>query len=275
MHPVLFKTDFFGVLSEPLSLHTYGLMIALGFLAAMHLTRREAEREGEDGELIVDLSFYVLLFGLLGGRLLFIITKAGYYAQQPLEIFKIWRGGLVWYGGFIVAVAFLVWFCRKHQLSLFKICDIIIPNMAFAHAVGRLGCLAAGCCFGSPTDHAWGIVFPVDSMVHQAQVADGLIGYGDPSLPVHATQLYEALAEFVLFAGLVMYRRHKRFHGHLFLLWIAVYPVMRGIIEVFRGDKERGVYILSTSQYISIVIAAAAIALYFYFKKRTVALQAR
>ncbi len=274
MHPVLFQTDFFGLLQEPLSLHTYGLMIALGFLGAMSLTRREAEREGEDGELIVDLSFYVLLFGLLGGRILFIFTKAGYYAEQPLEILKIWRGGLVWYGGFIGAVAFILWFCRKHNLSSFKVLDILVPNMAFAHAVGRLGCLAAGCCFGKPTKLPWGIVFPEGSMVHQSHVADGLVSYGDALLTVHPTQLYEAAAEFMLFAGLVAFRHRKRFHGHLFLLWIAIYPVMRSCIEVFRGDKERGVYVLSTSQYISIVVALAAIGLYFYFKKRVVALQA-
>ncbi len=276
MHPVLFQTDFFGLLSEPFSLHTYGLLIAGGFLLAMMLSKRQAERDGEDPDRIVDLAFYILLAGLVGARIVFILTKIDEYVRRPLEIFMFWRGGLVWYGGFIAAALYIAYYTRKHRIAYFKVVDILIPYMALAHAFGRFGCLAAGCCHGSPTTEAWGIVFPPGSMAQQAQQVAGLVGIGDASLPVHPTQLYEAGAELMLFWLLTWMRPHKRFHGQLFLVWLGLYPVLRSLIEMFRGDKERGVYILSTSQYLSIGVGIAALVIFFYLRaKRQAALAAQ
>jgi len=268
VHPVLFQTDLFGLLSEPFSLHTYGLLIATGFLVAMMLAKRQAEHEGEDPDRIVDLAFYLLLAGLIGARLVFILTKLDEYLRHPVEIFMFWRGGLVWYGGFIGAALYAIYYSRKHRISYFKVADLLIPSMALAHAFGRFGCLAAGCCHGAPTSEAWGIVFPNGSMAQQAQQVAGLVGIGDASLPVHPTQLYEAGAELALFWLLLWFRPRKRFHGQVFLIWLAAYPIIRSIIEVFRGDKERGVYILSTSQYISIGVGIVAAVLFFYFRQR-------
>lgn len=268
MHPILFQTDLFGLLSSPKSLHTYGLLIATGFLLAMVLAKRQAEREGEDPERVVDLAFYLLVAGLIGARIVFILTKLDDYIHNPLEMFMFWRGGLVWYGGFIAAAGYVYYYARRHRLPYFKYVDILIPYMALAHAFGRLGCLAAGCCFGKPTDLPWGIVFPVGSMAQQAQQNSGLVHMAERALAVHPTQLYEAGAEMAMFWILIMLRRVKRFHGQLFLVWLSAYPILRSTIEMFRGDKERGVYyILSTSQYISIFVALAAIALYVYFRR--------
>ena len=267
MHSVIFSTDLFGLLAGPWSLHTYGLLIALGFLLGMNLTKRQAERERESGERIIDLSFYLLLAGLVGARIVFILTKLDDYLRSPAEIFFFWRGGLVWYGGFIGAALYMWVACRKAHLSYFKFVDLFIPNMALAHAFGRLGCLAAGCCFGKPVDLPWAVVFPAGSMAQQSQVADGLVGFDDPSLSVHPTQLYEAGAEMALFWLLLTLRPFKRFHGQLFLTWLAIYPLVRSAIEVFRGDRERGVYVLSTSQYISILVGLAAIAVYVHLRR--------
>jgi phosphatidylglycerol---prolipoprotein diacylglyceryl transferase len=253
---------------EPWPLHTYGVLIAAGFLVAMYLTARQAKREGEDPDRIVDLAFYVLLSGLAGARVVFIITKLPEYMADPQQILMFWRGGLVWYGGFIGAAAYIAYYCKKERLPFFKFVDLMIPYMALAHAFGRLGCVAAGCCYGKPTEMAWGIHFPLGSMAHQGQQSAGLIGYSDPTMPVHPTQLYEAGAELCMFWLLLMLRPHKRFHGQLFLVWLSAYPVIRSLIELFRGDKERGVFILSTSQYISIVVAAAAAAVYFYLRRQ-------
>ncbi|MBI3179631.1 MAG: prolipoprotein diacylglyceryl transferase, partial [Deltaproteobacteria bacterium] len=169
MHPVVFDTDLFGALSEPWSLHTYGVLIAAGFMLAMALSSRQARREGEDPDRIVDLSFYVLLAGLIGSRIVFIFTKLDDYLRDPLEILMFWRGGLVWYGGFIAAALYEIHYCRKYQLNYLKLVDLQIPYVALAHAFGRLGCLAAGCCFGKPTDVPWGVVFPPGSMAQTAQ----------------------------------------------------------------------------------------------------------
>lgn len=269
MHPVLFSTTLFGFLNEPISLHVYGLLIAMGFLLAMQLAAREAGREGEEPDRIIDLSFWLLISGLIGSRLVFIFTKLDQYIANPAEIVMFWRGGLVFYGGFIGAAFYLIYFARKHHIDYFKIVDIMIPYVAMAHAFGRLGCLAAGCCFGKPTEAPWGITFPVASMAQQQQQSQGLVSFDSPALPVHPTQLYEAGFEIGMFWLLLMLRPHKRFHGQLFLVWLAVYPIGRSIIELFRGDKERGIYgLLSTSQYISIGVALAAIVVYVILRNR-------
>ena len=267
MYPVIFETDIFDLLSEPWSLHTYGLLIATGFLTAMMLSKKQAELEGEDPERVVDMAFYLLLSGLIGARIVFILTKFSDYMKNPMEIVMFWRGGLVFYGGFIGAALFMIYYCYRHKINFFKFADIYVPYLALGHVFGRLGCLAAGCCYGKPTEMLWGIQFPKGSMPHHGQYAQGLINYEEVALNIHPTQLYEAGAELLMFWFLIMLRPRKRFHGHIMLIWLALYPVIRSIIEMFRGDKERGVYILSTSQYISILVATVAIVLVFYFKK--------
>ena len=169
MLPVVVTTSLFGFLSRPWEIHSYGVLIAVGFLLAMVLAAREAKREGEDPDRIIDLAFYVLLTGLAGARILYIVTKLPEYVENPIRVLKFWQGGLVWYGGFIAAALYVLWYCRKHRLPFLKLADIIVPYMAMAHAFGRLGCFAAGCCYGSPTHAPWGVVFPDESIVHQAQ----------------------------------------------------------------------------------------------------------
>lgn len=269
MHPVIFSTDLFGILSKPFSLHTYGLMIATGFLLTMVLSSRQAAREDEDPDRIVDLAFYVLLAGLLGARTVFVITKFDEFMQNPIEIFMFWRGGLVWYGSFIGGVTFGAWYTRRYRLNFFKIADIGMPFVALAHAFGRFGCVAAGCCFGKPTELPWGISFPQGSMAQTQQQVEGLVGLTERSLAVHPTQLYEAGLEMGLFWLLIMLRPHKKFHGQIFLIWLAAYSIGRSIIEVFRGDKERGIYwIMSTSQWISVGVAIAAVVLTIHLLKK-------
>ena len=269
MFPVLHDFDLFGLLKEPWSLHTYGVLIALGFVLAMKLGERQAEREGEDPARVVDLAFYVLLTGLVGSRIVFILTKLDDYIANPLEILLFWRGGLVWYGGFIAAGLYVWWYCRQNRLEFFKHADMYIPMVALGHGFGRLGCLAAGCCYGKPTDLAWGIVFPNGSMPHADHQSAGLIGFGDPALAIHPTQVYESLFEIGIFVALTLLRSRKRFHGQILLIWLTAYPIARSIIEVFRGDAERGVWFLglSTSQIISIIVAAVAFGLYVFLRR--------
>ncbi len=267
----LLGSDLFGLLSDPWSLHSYGVLIAAGFVLAMKLGQRQAERENEDPERVVDLAFYALLMGLIGSRLVFILTKLEEYLHDPLEILMFWRGGLVWYGGFLLAAGYVFYYCRRFRLDYFKYADLFIPFVALAHAFGRLGCLCAGCCYGVPTSAPWGAVFPNGSMIHAAHQSAGLVGFGEAALPVHPTQLYEAGFELAMFWLLMGLRSRKRFHGQLFLIWLAAYPIARSLIEVVRGDQERGVWALgiSTSQYISIGVAALAVWLYFHLRKRT------
>ena len=268
MHPEILQFNFFGLLTKPITIHTYGAFIGFGFLCAMLLAKRQAQREGENPEHFIDIAFFLLFWGLIGSRLLFMLTQFHEYIENPIQIVMFWRGGLVFYGGFITATLYLTWNCHRHKRNFFKVADIFIPYLALAHAFGRLGCLSAGCCFGKATHQAWGIIFPAESMVHSAQVESGLILFNSPSLPVHPTQLYEAGIELLFFILLVFLRNNKRFHGQIFLLWLILYPIARSFIEMFRGDKIRGVYILSTSQYISIGVAITAIVLYLGLRQK-------
>ena len=272
MWPVIHDFDFFGLLSEPWSLHTYGVLIATGFVVALKLAQRQARRENEDVERVTDVGFYALLMGLIGARVVYIFTMLPSYLRDPIQILTFWQGGLVWYGGFLAAAGFVAWYCRRHRLDFFKLADMLIPFVALAHAFGRLGCLCAGCCYGKPTDLPWGVVFPNGSLVHAAHQRADLVAFGEPALPVHPTQLYEAGFELGMFWLLMILRPRKRFHGQLFLVWLATYPVARALIELARGDEERGVWLgLSTSQYFSVAVAILAVGLYWHLRARRAA----
>src|SRR6188472_390546 len=148
MHPVLI--DFFGFFK----LHTYGLMIAIAFLVGMQLAQREAKRvdlsEARDfDQFVLDLCFWILIVSMIGSRILFIIVNWGKeYSRDPGKIFRIWEGGLVFYGGLLSAIAFSIYYSRKKDRDFLQIADMLIPTVALGHFFGRLGCFSAGCCWG-------------------------------------------------------------------------------------------------------------------------------
>ncbi len=274
MFPYFFKLPAFGPFDAPQPVHAYGILIAIGFVLASQMISREAKRLGEARpDHFTDLAFYLLMVGLVGSRILFLVVNWRDYAAHPIEILYFWRGGLVFYGGFFAAMGYAVWWCRRHQQPFFKIADIMIGMVAFNHVWGRLGCIAAGCCFGSVTLSGVGITYPFDSVVQQTQHAQSLIGLYDHPLPVHAVQLYEGAGELVLFFVLLWQRQHKRYHGQLLLTWLALYPILRSVCEVLRGDVERGFLVprvLSTSQFVSLLTAFGAASLFLYFRRQRI-----
>src|SRR6266498_2676993 len=141
MHPVLIRIG-------PLTIHTYGVLVAAGFLLGLALAARQAKREGVPPERIIDIGFYVVLSAIVGSRLFFVALNYSHYIRHPLDIFKIWEGGLVFYGGLILAVPVSIWYIKKQKLDLSGIADIFAPSLAIGHAIGRLGCFFAGCCYG-------------------------------------------------------------------------------------------------------------------------------
>ena len=280
MHPVLIDFGWLWSLfgfdpSGAFKLHTYGLMIALGFFVGMQLAAREARRvdlseKGGFDQFILDLCFWILLSAIAGARLLFIIVEWGtVYSRNPLRVFYIWEGGFVFYGGFIGALLCSIWYCRKHKRNFFLVADTLIPSVALGHFFGRLGCLAAGCCWGveAHPDVAFAIQFPEGALAHSSMLRSGVIAHGAEFTPhVHAVQLYEAIGELTIFFILIVMRSIKRFHGQVLLTYLFLYPILRTSLEFIRGDKERGEYLvlgfkLSTSQIISIVIAMIAVTL--------------
>src|SRR4051812_38488012 len=141
-------------LERPLAvpIHTYGILVAGGFLVAMSMAARAAQRSGLDKERVLDLSFGILVAAMIGSRVLFIIVNWDEYAHDLWGIFEFWKGGLVFYGGFLGAVAFSIWYMRKHEMSFFPYADALGPTVAIGQALGRLGCFAAGCCWGGASD---------------------------------------------------------------------------------------------------------------------------
>lgn len=263
MHPVLI--DVFGWFN----IHTYGLMIALGFLVGMQLAVREARRvdlseKGDFDQFVMDLTFWILIWSLVGSRVLFIIVEWNTeYARDPMKIFRIWEGGLVFYGGLIGAVICSVVYSRKKGRSFLQVADTLIPSVALGQFFGRLGCFAAGCCWGETVDpsHPFAVQFPAGSLIHSSMRASGLIAYDAPfTLHVHPVQLYESFGNLTLFFILILLRTQKRFHGMVLAGYLFMYPGLRYVIEMGRGDAARGTNVLgtpfSTSQLISLCLFA-------------------
>lgn len=252
MHPVLIQ---FG----PLTIHTYGFLIAAGFLVALWIAAIQAKKEGIPTGKIMDLGFYILLSAIIGSRLFFILMNAGHYINQPLDIFKIWEGGLVFYGGVLLAVPIAVWHIKRTGLDLWTTADIFAPSIAIGHVFGRLGCLAAGCCHGKAAENLpWGIIFTDPDCLAPTNVL------------LHPTQLYESTGEFLIFLTLIFLRKHKSVNGQLFMMYLLLYAVLRFVIEFFRGDIGRGFIMdnLSVSQGISIVIFLAGLTGFFVLRHK-------
>lgn len=241
MHPILIKIG-------PITIYSYGFFLAIGFILAIFYSTREAKRVGVDPQKISDLAFYLIIAALIGSRLLFIITEPHDFIENPLEIVKIWKGGLVFYGGFIGALITGIWYVKKHGMPIWKTSDIIAPGIALGQSLGRIGCFSAGCCYGKETTVPWAVTFTdINSLARLG-------------VPLHPTQLYEAALDFCIFLFLISFRRRKTFDGQLIWLYTLLYAVARFIVELFRGDPRGSAFdnLLSTSQIIGIVMAVVA-----------------
>jgi len=233
---------------------------------------------------VLDLSFGILLAAMAGSRILFIIVNWDEYAHDLAGIFAFWKGGLVFYGGFIGAVLFSLWYMRRHDMQFLPYADAMAPTVAIGQALGRLGCFAAGCCWGGACDLHYPLAarFPPESLAYQSQAATHIIAAGAPAtIPIHPTQLYESLGRALIFLFLTLWRGRKRFHGELLALYLMLYAPLRATVETFRGDEERGRVFnflggwarhawwnLSTSELISIGIFAAGLAIYLTQSRR-------
>ncbi|MEW6001727.1 MAG: prolipoprotein diacylglyceryl transferase [Nitrospirota bacterium] len=253
MHPVVFK---FG----PLTIHTYGVFLAAGFILGLGLALRQARKEGIPSNKIIDLGFYTLFSALLGSRLLFVAINAGHYLKNPLDMLKVWEGGLVFYGGVLLAVPVAIWYIRKNSLGIWSMADIFAPSLAIGHAIGRIGCFFAGCCYGKPAEWLpWAVTFTDPQCLAPINVR------------LHPTQLYESAGEFLNFFVLIVLRKYKSFNGQLFMTYLLLYSVLRFLVEFFRGDVDRGllIYNISLSQGISFILFLIALTGLAILRKRS------
>ena len=216
--------------------------MALGCLVGFFYIRRAARREGFETDKIINLFFWVLISGFVGGRILYILVEWEYFLNEPLRtIFS--RGGFDFYGGFILAFAVGIWQIRRKGLNIWRTTDIFAPAVVIAHAISRIGCFLNGCCYGRPTNSWLGVSFPLDSLAGSV---------GRPLIPI---QLFSSLSLFIIFAILLTLKPYKKFDGQLFWVYVLLYGVTRSIIEIFRGDPRGHLWIFSTSQFIGIIFA--------------------
>lgn len=237
MHPILF--EFAG---RPV--YSYGFFIALGYLAALYVGRGLAKSRGLNPAPFMDVAFLGIVTGIFGARIFFIAQNIPYFSAHPDELLDVRGGGLVFYGGFFLATpsALLYGWWKKMPIQLS--CDIVFASVALAQAFGRLGCFAAGCCYGSYCPYPWGIHLPSD-----------LVAPNLRDQPLHPTQLYESAGLFVLAALLLwLVRKRKLRAGSTTLVYVGGYALLRFIVEYFRGDEDRG-YLLGTTLSVSQAIA--------------------
>lgn len=232
MHPILLKLG-------PLTIYSYGVMVALGFGISTLLICRRSPRFGIDQNKIIDIAIAIIISGIVGARIFYILFNAKFYIANPQDIFKLSKGGLVWYGGFLSSMAASIFFIRRKRLDFWKVMDLIAPYAALAQGFGRIGCFLNGCC------------------------------YGVTRVPV---QLISAAALFVIYLILRYFQDKKHFPGAVFLGYCALYPFKRFIMEFFRADNPRIYFGMSFSQGLSIVVFFAALFLFIYrdvqWKKR-------
>ena len=244
----------------PITVYTYGVLLAAAYLFGLQLARVRARQRGLDANRVLDLGIYIIISALVGAKLLLLITDFKSFTADPRELLTLARSGGVFYGGLIVAVIVALWYIRRVGLPLWTTCDVFAPGIALGHVVGRFGCLFAGCCFGKPTTRPWGITF-TDPFA-AANVGTPL------GVPLHPTQLYEAGAELlILVILLVTERKGRPFAGRTFWLYMLLYAISRFIIEFYRGDDRGAVGMFSTSQFISIVLAPLAIVMLVYLSR--------
>jgi phosphatidylglycerol:prolipoprotein diacylglycerol transferase len=238
----------------PLTVYTYGVLLAASYLLGLRLAMMRAKTRGLDANRVLDLGIYIIIAALVGAKLLLLIVDFDQFRRSPAELLTLARSGGVFYGGLILAVAVAFWYIWKHRMPFWTTCDVFAPGIALGHVTGRLGCLAAGCCYGRQTDVPWAITFT--NPLAASNVGTPL------GLPLHPTQLYEAGAALLILIFLLTTERKGRyFPGRTFWSYMFLYAVSRFVIEFYRGDPRGMIMGMSTSQFISLLLAPLSIAM--------------
>ena len=251
MHPDLFNIG-------PLTLHTYGLFVALGFIAGILVTIRLGKSIGITSNNVMDMGFVIILSGLIGSRLVYILINLQDFIAHPLNIIKIWEGGLVFSGGLVAVIIVMLLYVRHHGYNILTVGDLWAPAAAIGQAIGRIGCFFAGCCYGRLTDVPWGIVFTDPKCIAPRDI------------PLHPTQLYSSFSSFIIFIILLLIHSKKKFDGQVFIWFLILHSTARLILERFRGDP-RGIILtdnMTMTQFIAIIILIGAVTSLFIFKPK-------
>lgn len=236
------------------TIHGYGLMIALGIIAALFLADKRAKRFSLNSDYVWSIAIWAILAGILGAKLLYIITDIKNIIADPSLLGDI-GNGFVFYGCIIGGVAAVYIYCRVKKLPFSSYFDLIMPSVALAQGFGRIGCFLAGCCYGKATSSPFSIVFT------SSDFAPNLI-------PLIPTQLIMSFSDFALAAILLIIAKKNKVSGRISALYMILYSIGRFLVEFLRADPRGSVGALSTSQFISIFIFIAGAALYYFTGKK-------
>lgn len=257
MHPILIDLGFFQV-------PTYGLLLALGVILGLWRARvRAADRGLVDPDRIVDLGLWLVIWALLGSKILLVIVEFPRYMHHPAELFGVLRAGGVFLGGFLAAVAASFILLRRYGLPLWETFDTLSPSVSLGQAIGRLGCLAAGCCWGGRCDLPWAITY------HDVHAAENV---GTPlGVALHPFPIYAAISNFLIYLLLARLFKARLRKGRVFASYLLLYGLTRFLLEYTRGDEIRGFVLnglLSTSQAITALMVLAGITLHLWISRR-------
>jgi phosphatidylglycerol:prolipoprotein diacylglycerol transferase len=255
MHPILFEIRGFPV-------YTYGLLLAAAYLLGLQFALVRARSRGLDPNKVMDLGIWIIVSALVGAKLMLVVVERDKFGWSVAELTNLFRSAGVFYGGLIAAVAVAFWYLWRHKMPIWTVTDVFAPGIALGHAIGRMGCLFAGCCFGKPTTMPWGITF---TNPFAAQNVGTTLG-----VPLHPTQLYEAGAELLILIVLLLTEKKGRtFPGRTFWGYMLLYGISRFIIEFYRGDPRGMIGDFSTSQFVSLLIVPLSIVMLVVLSRRS------
>jgi phosphatidylglycerol:prolipoprotein diacylglycerol transferase len=257
MYPEIFHLSF---------LHTYGFLVALAFLAGLWMTTRLARQANLNADAVMNLGIYCALSAIAGAKIMMFLIDIPYYAEHPGEVFSLatLQAGGVFYGGLLGALAMAAWYTRKMQLPALRTADVFAPGIALGHAIGRLGCFSAGCCYGVPSHLPWALRFTNPA----SQVRPEWL-----NVPLHPTQLYESFAEFLIFGILIARIRRPHATGSIIALYLMLYSTARFVVEFFRFHEQGNLWDgpLDTSQWLSIALFLLGASYFVITRRQTVA----
>jgi phosphatidylglycerol---prolipoprotein diacylglyceryl transferase len=250
----------------PFTLHTFGVMLAIGIVVGSWHLMRETRRLADpriDERRIQRLAWYMVIAVVAGGRLMHVIVNWDDYSHRPLDSFAVWEGGLVMYGGLLAVFFTVIGFALKNKIPILRLCDLCAPSLFLGDTIGRWGCFFAGDDYGKPTDLPIGVRFTDP----ESLVPPALRG-----VPLYPTQIMMSLKALIIFGVLMFITRRKKFDGEVAGAALMLYAVLRSIIEIFRGDVDRGfVGPLSTAQFTSIFVFAIGLLILLVARRRPLA----
>ena len=239
------------------ALPTYGVLLVTGIALGIYLAGKRANAAGLPGEKIADLAFWAVLWGLVGAKVLLLVTSPSYLTSLA-NLWWLLRSGGVFYGGFIGAAIAAFVLLRRYRIPFRRAADALAPSLALGHFFGRLGCFAAGCCYGASCGAPWAVTF-THPLAHSIS--------GTPlGVPLHPTQLYEAAFNLANYGLLAWLYKRRPAPGTVLSVYLMVYGAGRFVIEYFRGDADRGFVLggmMSTSQAIAIGMVVVGAVLLF------------